>query len=34
MLANWLQISGIPLAMIGPVKNPVLVFLIILTGIL
>ena len=31
MLASWLQISGIPLAMLGPVKNPVLVFLIILT---
>jgi hypothetical protein len=31
MLAHWLQISGIPLALIGPVENPVLVFLIILT---
>lgn len=31
MLASWLQISGIPLAVVGPVKNPVLVFLIILT---
>jgi Kef-type K+ transport system membrane component KefB/nucleotide-binding universal stress UspA family protein len=31
MLANWLQMSGISLALIGPVENPVLVFLIILT---
>ncbi|MFT0814712.1 cation:proton antiporter [Synechococcus sp. OH20] len=31
MLANWLPISGIPLALLGPVKDPVLVFLILLT---
>ncbi|MFS8910067.1 cation:proton antiporter [Synechococcus sp. H60.3] len=31
MMANWLPISGIPLALLGPVKDPVLVFLILLT---
>lgn len=30
-MANWLPISGIPLALLGPVKDPVLVFLILLT---
>ncbi|MFT0796692.1 cation:proton antiporter [Synechococcus sp. H70.1] len=30
-MANWLPISRIPLALLGPVKDPVLVFLILLT---